>query len=120
MNREYKSKLDWKPWIENDSSRQRFKDLFIAMCAQIPHAEDKAACPEQHRLKTSNRLPLPLEELSLLCVRHGQPAAPEPRNWTSWASNSLKRNETVEVKTNTRSNNHRSCILNSECKKWIS
>jgi hypothetical protein len=79
MNREYKSKLDWKPWSENDSSRQQFKDLFIAMCAQIPRAEDKAACPEQHRLKTSNRLPLPLEELSLLCVRHGQPAAPEPK-----------------------------------------
>lgn len=79
MNREYKSKLDWKPRSENDSSRQQFKDLFIAMCAQIPHAEDKAACPEQHRLKTSNRLSLPLEELSLLCVRHGPPAAPEPK-----------------------------------------
>lgn len=98
MNREYKSKLDWKPWSENDSSRQQFKDLFIAMCAQIPHAEDKAACPEQHRLKTGNRLPLPLEELSLLCVRHGQPAAASTWTKKTWSSTWTKKLDQLGLK----------------------
>lgn len=50
------------------------------MCAQIPHAEDKAACPEQHRLKT---MPLPPRgaepALHASCVMANQPAAPEPK-----------------------------------------